>query len=137
MKCENPRAAACPYEVGDILTTSNAKDPADRWPGTEWAQIKDRFLLAAGDSHAIGSTGGEEAHALTKSELPDAQIPVDICITSGASGGSNYARFAYNGISSSENAVFLNGGRISHLGNGQAHNNMPPYEAVFIWKRTK
>lgn len=71
MMCENSSAAACPYDVGDILTTASAKDPAARWPGTEWTQIKDRFLLGAGDKHAISSTGGSETHTLTQDELPE------------------------------------------------------------------
>ena len=71
MMCENSSAAACPYDVGDILTTTNARNPTARWPGTEWTQITGRFLLGAGDKHAISSTGGSETHTLTQDELPE------------------------------------------------------------------
>lgn len=40
------------------------------WPGTEWEQIKDVFLLQAGNTYAAGSTGGEATHALTINEMP-------------------------------------------------------------------
>ncbi len=128
MMCENPSAAACPYEVGDILATTNSKAPSKRWPGTEWAQIKDRFLLAAGDSHAIGSTGGEAEHYLQTSELPKytkGQVytsDTDSPKTSGWLSGGEGTSIGYGSL---------------YLGDGKAHNNMPPYEAVFIWKRTK
>lgn len=32
--------------------------------------LRDRFVLGAGAEHAVGSTGGEETHTLTKEEMP-------------------------------------------------------------------
>ena len=49
---------ACPYWVGDILTTMSEIAPAQRWPGTTWEQITDCMLRAADDTHPAGSTGG-------------------------------------------------------------------------------
>ena len=34
-----------------------------------WEQIKDVFLLAAGDTYSAGSTGGEATHTLTVAEF--------------------------------------------------------------------
>ena len=48
----------CPYWIGDILTTMNETNPAQRWPGTAWEQITDCMLRAADDTHPAGSTGG-------------------------------------------------------------------------------
>ena len=48
----------CPYWIGDILTTMNEINPAQRWPGTAWEQITDCMLRAADDTHPAGSTGG-------------------------------------------------------------------------------
>ena len=48
----------CPYWIGDILTTMNETNPAQRWPGTAWKQITDCMLRAADDTHPAGSTGG-------------------------------------------------------------------------------
>ena len=66
---------SCPYEVGDILVTMNATDPAVRWPGTQWEVFAPgRVLIGAGtgqDSRGesktfeIGETGGEYQHQLT------------------------------------------------------------------------
>lgn len=49
---------ACPYWVGDILTTMSEIAPAQRWPGTSWEQITDCMLRAADRTHPTGSTGG-------------------------------------------------------------------------------
>ena len=48
----------CPYWIGDILTTMNETNPAQRWPGTAWEKITDCMLRAADDTHPAGSTGG-------------------------------------------------------------------------------
>ena len=53
------------YPVGSIYqTTSSTFNPQTAWGGT-WERIKDRFLLAAGDTYTGGSTGGEATHKLT------------------------------------------------------------------------
>ena len=118
------------YPVGSIYMSINATDPSALFGGT-WERVKDRFLLSAGDSHAAGSTGGEETHTLTAAELPD-----------------HTHTFKYTGqsVTTGVNAIRLNqaasnqyneysGGQSSNC-KGQAHNNMPPYLAVYVWKRT-
>lgn len=60
---------ACPYWVGDILTTMSEIQPAQRWPGTSWERITDCFLRAADDSHPAGTTGGAWTHKMLLAEL--------------------------------------------------------------------
>ena len=55
------------YPVGSIYMSVNPTSPATLFGGT-WEQIQDTFLLAAGQSYAAGSTGGEATHALTPAE---------------------------------------------------------------------
>ena len=57
------------YPVGAIYMSVNSTNPASLFGGT-WEQIKDRFLLSAGDSYSAGSTGGEAEHTLTYGEMP-------------------------------------------------------------------
>ena len=57
------------YPVGAVYLSANSTSPATLFGGT-WQQLKDRFLLTAGDSYNAGSTGGEDTHTLTASEMP-------------------------------------------------------------------
>lgn len=56
--------------VGMILTTGSPTSPAALYDGTSWARITDRFLIGAGESYSLGSTGGSTAHTLTVAEMP-------------------------------------------------------------------
>ena len=52
------------YPVGSIYTSTKNTNPAATLGGT-WTQIKDRFLLCAGDSYSAGTTGGSATHTHT------------------------------------------------------------------------
>ena len=56
--------------VGMIITTGSSTSPAALYEGTSWMQIKDRFLIGAGGSYSLGSTGGSATHTLTVAEMP-------------------------------------------------------------------
>lgn len=118
------------HPVGSIFQSTDSTSPAELFGGT-WEQVKDVFLLAAGDSHAAGSTGGEETHTLTKAELPDHNHTLKYTGQS-VTEGVNAIRL-YQAASNQYNAY--SGGQSSNCG-GQAHNNMPPYLAVYTWRRT-
>lgn len=61
------------HPVGSIYMSMNATEPSVLFGGT-WERIKDRFVLAAGDSYETGATGGEAEHKLTLTELPDRTV---------------------------------------------------------------
>lgn len=117
------------HPVGSIFQSTDSTSPAELFGGT-WEQVKDVFLLAAGDSHAAGSTGGEETHTLTKAELPDHTHGYDYTGQSDATGTG-----AIKIVSPAGTANAYTGKATSNCG-GQAHNNMPPYLAVYTWRRT-
>jgi hypothetical protein len=98
--------------------------PATLFGGT-WVRIEDTFLLAAGSTYAAGATGGEATHILTESEMPAHTHQVVNAKTS-ASGTSAW------GIDNSTGQYTTS----TSKGGGLAHNNMPPYLAVYVWKRT-
>ena len=121
------------YPVGSIYMSVNATNPAALFGGT-WEQIKDRFLLAAGDTYAAGATGGEATHTLTTDEMPSHTHSPLIFGNNDALGINNggYGTVRLNcesGASSSNISTAATGG-------SQPHNNMPPYLAVYMWKRT-
>jgi hypothetical protein len=117
------------HPVGSIFQSTDSTSPAELFGGT-WEQVKDVFLLAAGDSHAAGSTGGEEEHILTAAEMANHTHGYDYTGQSDATGTG-----AIKIVSPSGTANAYTGKATSNCG-GQAHNNMPPYLAVYTWRRT-
>lgn len=118
------------YPVGSIYMSANKTSPAALFGGT-WEQLKDRFLLGAGGSYTLGNTGGEASHTLTVAEMPshthDMQGYWTVKDRSGSSEAASYNRISSDPATS--NTPVLS------AGGGSAHNNMPPFEAVNIWKR--
>ena len=136
------------YPIGSIyLSTTNA-NPGTLFGGT-WVQIKDTFLLAAGDVYTGGSTGGEAEHTLSVDEMPK-HMHLSYKAVYGWSGWpsqtlpfSEYG-YVYNYNSSgntgggnySGNSAKGPDGPTDEKGGDVAHNNMPPYLAVYVWRRT-
>ena len=57
------------YPVGSVYISFNATDPSTLFGGT-WVRMKDRVLMASGDTYAPNTTGGSATVALTTSNLP-------------------------------------------------------------------
>ena len=128
------------YPVGSIYMSVNATSPASLFGGT-WEQLKDVFLLATGDTYTAGSTGGEATHTLSVDEMPSHRHSSDSYMdgyaNSGIIGQDRYCTWVNNGIhGNNEPKLGENGDvRTSWVGGSQPHNNMPPYLAVYAWKR--
>ncbi len=142
------------YPVGSIYMSVTACKPGELFGGT-WVQLKDRFLLAAGDTYAGGKTGGEaevklevkhmpsHTHKPTTAASPDPDYPYAFqTITAVASShtsrqtvakGSDY----YANVGTPDNANYISAvSATAATGDGLAHNNMPPYLTVYMYKRT-
>lgn len=115
------------YPVGSIYMSVNSTNPGTLFGGT-WSQIKDTFLLACGSTYANGSTGGSATHTLTVDEMPSHHH--SLARTTGA--GSNTTG---TGVPP-HNGVWQADMQTNYTGGGNAHNNMPPYLAVYMWQRT-
>lgn len=57
------------YPKGMLVWFSAGIDPNDRFGGT-WIQIKDKFILAAGDTYQVDESGGTAQTTLTEENLP-------------------------------------------------------------------
>lgn len=118
------------YPVGSIYMSVSSTSPATLFGGT-WERIKDTFLLSAGDTYSAGNTGGEAAHKLTINEMPNHTHAIYYYLSSGDKS------FGYNFSSKgSQSSQTTESGGIVNTGGSTAHNNMPPYLAVYVWKRT-
>lgn len=139
------------FPVGSIYTdvTGNV-NPNTQFGGT-WEKIQNAFLYASG-SKTVGTTGGEETHKLTTSEMPSHSHGGSAASTGAHNHGisrivsSSNRPGRYWGSNSDDASAytieFNSDGTHSHTlsinntGGGSAHNNMPPYLVVNIWKRT-
>mgnify|MGYP003515836120 CR=1 FL=1 len=127
------------YPVGSIYMSVNDTDPSLLFHGT-WERIKDRFLLASGDTYSAGSTGGEAQHKLTVDEMPSHAHNFDNYISGyppyslGRDGKDNYTMPLINILN--PNDTIGAGQYTNAAGNSKPHNNMPPYLSVYVWKRT-
>lgn len=117
--------------VGEIYITMSDEDPSSRFGGT-WERIKDRFLLASGDLYETGSTGGESEHILTIDEIPSHVHGFQRHMLKNDDDGENTGESGY-GVTNK--TIDIYSALTTAVGGGQPHNNMPPYLAVYIWKR--
>lgn len=123
------------YPIGSIYLSVNNTNPSVLFGFGTWSPIEDRFLLAAGPSYPAGSTGGEAEHTLTEEEIPAHDHEFDrhqlwrneTVPPSSTTDGKGY------GISITSLPIYTD--TTSATGAGLAHNNMPPYLSVYIWKR--
>lgn len=133
------------YPVGSIYISVNDTNPGDVFGGV-WKRIKDRFILAAGDTYAAGATGGEASHTLTTSEMPahwhqvltrwnDGTYRVKYYRTN-ATSGSAWHLFNFDSTTSSLEYQDSDAYAATE-GENKPHNNMPPYLAVYMWERVQ
>ena len=119
------------YPIGSIFMSVDSASPASRFGGT-WERITDTFLLAAGETYAAGTTGGEATHALTADELPAHKHSANsIGISSTGYSDNGYAAMRSDNHSQMGSLPTY----VSDTGGNMPHNNMPPYTAVYVWKR--
>ena len=135
------------YPISSIYMSFNSTEPSILFGGTQ-ERIKDRFILAAGDSYTAGATGGEATHKLTENELPKLHGE----ISSHTSERAERASQRYNAMGVFENSTYWDGFIMSPVatntnahsiksimfdaGGDAAHNNMPPYLVAYMWYRT-
>ena len=115
------------YPVGAIYISYNRADPASLFGGS-WARLPNQFLLGAGGKYPVGATGGEGTHKLTIDEMPAHNHSFDGW---GSVAGNN----GYISGASSRNITSATSFSMNDTGGNKAHNNMPPYLAVDMWRR--
>lgn len=141
--------------VGKLWGSDDPTSPASIVGGT-WEQIKDKFILAAGDTYAAGSTGGESTHTLTVNELPAHNFSISGLGLSGKGSGRIRLRSQGDGnfvVEDSGGVIWSTGigttkdAKYSYftvgdgstntntLGDSQPHNNLPPYTVAYVWRR--
>lgn len=120
------------YPVGAFYISAAATSPRTVFGFGTWTQIKDRFILAAGDTYPAASSGGEPEVTLTTAQIPahNHGLPHP------NNAGDITAPIAYFAESSETKTFGAIACYSNNTGGGEAHNNMPPYLAAYIWQRT-
>lgn len=116
------------YPVGAIYLSVTEVDPSALFGGT-WERIGGRLLLGADSTYAAGSTGGEATHTLTVDEMPKHNHEIDNINASGSA-------TPFMTVQAQDKRGSGGNVQTMYTGGGKAHNNMPPYLAVYMWKRT-
>ena len=148
------------YPVGSIYMSVNSTSPASLFGGT-WTQLKDRFLLGAGDTYSNGTTGGSSelqshSHSIpalsgTAASSTHSHIVTTKTTSYGSGTQTNWRCLSWPGTSADyTQTVYTNNGTAdgAHTHNVTTSastsgttgtgtgNNMPPYLTVYMWKRT-
>lgn len=130
------------YPVGSIYMSVNGVNPSGFLGGT-WVELQGRFLLGRSASYGNGSTGGASTVALSTAQMPSHGHPFKhgshSWLWGGGQGTTVFATAdAVAGQPPSNNLVTNqnNWNSSDPTGGNGAHDNMPPYLAVYMWKRT-
>ena len=125
------------HPIGSYYWSSESTDPGTLFGGT-WEQVKDKFVLAVGDTYTtVGVIGGNSSHNLNISNIYVQANPTG--------GGMNYQNSAKafttnyrttgTGSKEASNQSNSNAG-IAITGTLNSGDNNPPYITAYCWKRT-
>lgn len=147
------------YPVGSIYFSTINTNPSVLFGGTWEAYAQGRTLIGNGTSDqtfSAGNTGGESNHTLSTNEMPSHYHGLSTCNAGtynddydwvspwgnnkggGAVSTKVIAEVSVSGLSAQRHlkSYGYNGQGMSSEGGSGAHNNLPPYIVVYMWRRT-
>ena len=124
------------WPIGSVFLSVVSTSPATLLGGGTWSQIAGGRMLVgqtAGDADfdTAEETGGAKTHTLTTAEIPS-HTHVLRSQTATTGSATSYEHGTLDTSSAEAEATEVT----DPAGGGGAHNNMPPYLVVYIWKRT-
>ena len=151
------------YPIGSLYWSSKSTNPASLFGGT-WVQIKDRFVLACGDTYkTVGETGGASSVTLSVSNMPSHnhsfsgsgshshgitdpghRHKYELGVNDGHGHGGrrsedyygmNTTSYEKTGITIDSATVSISG-NTSTSGSGTAFSILPPYVVKYCFERT-
>ncbi|NOE36246.1 phage tail protein [Ruegeria sp. HKCCD7318] len=111
-------------------------------------ELRGRFIVGAGSPHSnkdsdgeqladyeIGETGGTEVHTLLHEEMPKHSHEFPAGISQGQVKDDSTTHWFDRGAKSTDRDIQSENVLVSKEGQGLAHNNMPPYIALYFCKK--
>ena len=127
-------AGLAQYPVGAIYMSTSSTSPSELFGG-EWEPLKDRFLVGAGGTYS--GEGGSADAVLVKHTHDVTFVP------SGSGGiaadGTTLQRGSMGTWGDAANASQATSTQqltLASMGEDGTNKNLPPYLAVYMWKRT-
>ena len=139
------------HPVGSFYFSMDPTDPSELFGGV-WKAVGGRVLVGTGLNEAntkawfgeddfragtinipVGTMGGCTRHILTELEMPSHTHSAAV-----NGGTDDYGRSRTSiGNFAIKTQGYTDGSTVIASGGSRAHNNMPPYLAVYMWQRTK
>ena len=123
------------YPIGSIYKSVDNTSPEELFGGAwmPWGQGKVPVGVDSNDNDFSGveKTGGEKTHVLTVQEMPTHKHNFSYADDNGTAG--IYDTFIYNNYRQAR----LIDNAMAETGNSQPHNNLQPYETLYMWKRVE
>ena len=131
-KVDNAVANAISVPIGAIVIWSGSVNNIPTYwhlcDGTNGTiDLRDKFVLGAGNGYSVGATGGEATHTLTIGEMPSHSHNITYGTSTVEQGNDIVTKFSEYSLSESKVT--------EKTGGGVAHNNMPPYYALCYIQR--
>lgn len=120
------------YPIGSIYLSVNDVNP-EYILGGVWEKIEDKFLLAAGSTYEGGTEGGAESHRhIAPIGYESSSQYLGTINVNGTTTTFNKAG-GYNTVKRDAGGGSIPSGISAYY--TQDESNMPPYLAVYVWKR--
>lgn len=141
------------YPVGSIYMSVNSTNPGTLFGGGTWEQLKDRFLVGAGSGYAVNATGGSSTHSHLYGlkmggyfgETALAESANAGLVHYGANNATSIKTIKSGSVSTLDHTInsSVTGSSTTkscstytQTANASYASTLPPYLAVYMWKRT-
>lgn len=126
------------WPVGAIYMSATSTSPATLFGGTWVATGQGRVLVglnpADTDFDVPLEIGGEKTHTLTEAEIPSHDHGAGNLEVNRKAGTGSSTGVAQGNATAATNVPVQ--GTTGSRGGGGAHNNLQPYQVVYMWRRT-
>ena len=126
------------YPIGSIYMSVNSTSPSTLFGGS-WTQLKNQFLVGAGGTYSVKSGGGTTSHSHGAGTLGAGATynsnPATIIIETKQSQEINYNPTAKMSVSSKSDYSQTTDWIVPVHGSTASENHLPPYYAVYMWRR--